>query len=236
MRRLITLSVDDQPEISEMMQHLMNKIDPGGTHMTANTAEQAFKLLSKEVQIVFLDVEMPGINGIDLAKKIKDFYPKLNIIFVTGFTKYCYEAYGVHSSGYLRKPVFEEDLRRELQNLRYPIDAPQSRLLVQCSPFTVFDNGKAFVFHRSRTLEMFAYLVYRNGALCSNGELLGILWDGDPDKQGYLRQLIKDMIESLDEIGERDLIEKKYGKIGIKHGSVRYEGELETIADEFLWL
>lgn len=233
---MITLSVDDKPEISEMIQHLMTKIDPSGTHMTANTAEQAFRLISKETQIVFLDVEMPGMNGIDLAKKIKEFYPTLNIIFVTGFTKYCYEAYGVHPSGYLRKPVFEEELRRELQNLRYPIDAPQSRLLVRCSPFAVFDNEKAFVFHRSRTLEMFAYLIYRDGTLCSNGELLGILWDGDPDKAGYLRQLIKDLIESLDEIGERDIIDKKYGKIGIRHGSVRCEGELDRIADEFSWV
>ncbi len=233
---MITLSVDDKAEIADMMQHLLTKIDPLGKHMTACSAEQAFALLNKEVQIVFLDVEMPGMNGIDLARKMKEFYPKLNIIFVTGFTKYSYEAYGVHPSGFLRKPVFEEDLRQELQNLRFPLTAPESRLLVRCSPFAVFIDGKVFAFRRSRTLEMFAYLIYRDGALCSNGELLGILWDGDPEKQGYLRQLIKDMLESLSVIGERDMIEKKYGKIAIKHGSVRYEGELRSIADEFCWI
>ena len=56
MRRMITLSVDDQPEISEMIQHLMTKIDPSGTHMTANTAEQAFKLrLQESVNVIFYE-------------------------------------------------------------------------------------------------------------------------------------------------------------------------------------
>ncbi|MBR1831194.1 MAG: hypothetical protein IJ784_02050, partial [Ruminiclostridium sp.] len=84
--------------------------------------------------------------------------------------------------------------------------------------------------------ELFAYLVYKNGAYCTTGELLGILYDGDPDKGGALRQLTMDMRDCLTEAGVHSIIVKKYGKLGINMGRLDYEGSLESIPNEFGWL
>ena len=100
----------------------------------------------------------------------------------------------------------------------------------------MFVNGEPFDFKRDRTIELFAYLIYRNGAFCTNGELLGALWDGDPEKQGYLRQLVLDMRERLKDIGAEQVIAKKYGKIGINMNKLQYEGDPESIMEEFLWI
>ena len=68
---MITLSIDDQKAARELMSFMLNKIDPGGKHMTASDMDEAFELLSDEVQIVFLDIELPGMNGIQGAAEMK---------------------------------------------------------------------------------------------------------------------------------------------------------------------
>lgn len=232
---MITLSVDDQQEVTNLMKKMLTKIDPNGTHMTAANMDEAFALLSDEVQIIFLDIEMPGLSGLEAADILQKRYKKLNVIFVTGHPEYSFSAHGVHPSGFLAKPVDEQDIRRELMHLRFPIQTPKSALRVQCSPFAVFVGEKLFDFKSDRTIELFAYLVYRNGAFCTNGELLGILWDGNPDKSGRLRQLIKDMRDCLGEIGAEDIIVKKYGKIGINNNLIECEGDKGLIIEEFHW-
>ena len=231
---MITLSVDDQSEVTELMRRMLVHIDPAGQHATASGMEEALALLSDDTQILFLDIEMPGINGIEVAERLQKQYQRLNIIFVTGHPEYSFAAYGVHPSGFLAKPVSEQDIRWELRHLRFPIET-ECPLRVRCSPFALFVGDKPFDFHSDRTMELFAYLVYKNGAFCTNGELLGILWDGNPDRSGRLRQLVMDMRASLCSVGAEQVIVKKYGKIGLDMRLLRCEGAPESIAEEFGW-
>ena len=232
---MITLSVDDQKSVNDLMLHMLDKIDPNGTHMSASNMKQAFSLLNDDVQILFLDIEMPGMNGINAVPILKEKYKKLNIIFVTGHPEYVFDAVDMHPSGFLRKPVCEEDIIHELQELRFPIEQIKSPLKVQCSPFALFTNGKPFDFGRGLTIELFAYLVYKEGAFCTNGELLGILWDGDPDKQGNLRQLVLNMRNCLKEIGAENIIMKKYGKIGVDMNAIECVGKPSDIIRQYNW-
>ena len=232
---MITLSVDDQKSVNDLMLHMLDKIDPNGTHMSASNMKQAFSLLNDDVQILFLDIEMPGMNGINAVPILKEKYKKLNIIFVTGHPEYVFDAVDMHPSGFLRKPVCEEDIIHELQELRFPIEQLKSPLKVQCSPFALFTNGKPFDFGRGLTIELFAYLVYKEGAFCTNGELLGILWDGDPDKQGNLRQLVLNMRNCLKEIGAENIIMKKYGKIGVDMNAIECVGKPSDIIRQYNW-
>lgn len=232
---MITLSVDDQPEVTSLMKKMLEKIDPTGTHMTAANVDEAFELMSDNVQIVFLDIEMPGLNGIEVADLMQKQYKQLNIIFVTGHPEYSFQAHGVHPSGFLAKPVDEQDIRRELKYLRFPLKTAKSLLRVRCSPFAIFVGDKPFDFKSDRTMEAFAYMVYKNGALCTNGELIGILWDGNLDKSGRLRQIVMDMRNCLNEIGAADVIIKKYGKIGLNMKKIECEGNTQSIVQEYNW-
>ncbi len=215
---------------------MLTKIDPNGTHLTAANMDEAFALLSDKVQIIFLDIEMPGLSGIEAADILQKRYKKLNVVFVTGHPEYSFPAHSVHPSGFLAKPVDEQDILRELKHLRYPIEEQKSQLRVRCSPFAVFVGDKLLGFKSDRTMELFAYLVYRNGAICTNGELLGVLWEGNADKNGRLRQLTMDMRDCLREIGAEDIIIKKYGKIGINTNLIEIEGDKTKIAEEFNWI
>lgn len=84
---------------------------------------------------------MRGMTGVELAKKLKDAYPKINIIFVTGFDQYTGEAMKMHASGYIMKPVTAEKVKEEMENLRNPIEPLSDKLLrVQC-----FGNFDVFI-------------------------------------------------------------------------------------------
>ena len=99
----------------------------------------------------------------------------------------------------------------ELENLRYPMPKPQTgkKLVVHCfGNFEVFYDGKPLTFKRSKTKELFAFLVDRNGARVNSGEICARLWDeagSDKHQKDYLRHLVMDLANTLEAVGESNV-------------------------------
>jgi len=161
------------------------------------------------VDIAFLDIDMPVINGILLAKKLKGVNPQVNVIFVTAFNEYALDAYKLHASGYVTKPVNLEKIREELDGLRYTVELkPTKKLQVKCfGNFEVFANGVPVKFSRKKSKELFAYLIDREGAAVNVNELNAILWE--EDKKSYFRNLIADIQTSLKAVDAEDVFIKR---------------------------
>lgn len=66
------------------------------------------------IDIVLTDIEMPGLNGITMAKELKAFHPRLQFIFVTNYTDYIEEAFSVEPVFYILKPVDPQKLSEAL--------------------------------------------------------------------------------------------------------------------------
>lgn len=64
--------------------------------------------------IIFLDIDMEGINGIETAKKIREYDKQVKIIYITNYTDYTYSAFSVHAFGYLVKPLKPKELYHQL--------------------------------------------------------------------------------------------------------------------------
>ena len=75
-----------------------------------------------DVDVAFLDIDMPEMNGIALAKELKKYKPKINVIFCTGYSEYMQQAIKLHASGYLLKPSDKEKVKEAIDNLLYPLD------------------------------------------------------------------------------------------------------------------
>ena len=71
-----------------------------------------------EVDLLFLDVEMNGMNGLETAKEIREFNSELQIVFVTGFTDYVFDGYQVGALDYVVKPVRKERLIQVIERVR----------------------------------------------------------------------------------------------------------------------
>ena len=161
------------------------------------------------VDIAFLDIDMPVMNGMILAKKLKTVNPQVNVIFVTAYNEYALDAYKLHASGYVTKPVNVEKIKAELDGLRYPVElTPTKKLQVKCfGNFEVFAGGAPVKFARSKSKELFAYLVDREGAAANVNELNAILWE--EDKKSYFRNLVADIQASLKAVGAEDVFVKR---------------------------
>ena len=164
---------------------------------------------------------MRGMTGVELAKKLKDAYPKINIIFVTGFDQYTGEAMKMHASGYIMKPVTAEKVKEEMENLRNPIEPLSDKLLrVQCfGNFDVFTpDGTPVHFERSKSKEVFAYLIHRHGSSCTIKEIAAALFEDEPydsKQQAYLQKIISAMMKSLKAVKAEKVVFKKYNSLSV---------------------
>jgi len=170
--------------------------------------------------IAFLDIEMWGMNGIELAQKLKEINNKTNIVFVTGYSKYAIDSYTVKASDYVMKPVTKEAVKEAMENLRCPVQAsPDKRVRVQTfGNFEVFVDEHPVLFTRSKTKELFAYLVSRKGALCSNNEIIAVIWENkndSPATQSHFRHLVADLIKTFQSLNVKDIIIKKWKHLAV---------------------
>ena len=68
--------------------------------------------------IAFLEIVIPAMSGITMAKKLQRYSPKINIIFVSAYCENTAEAFPLHPSGFVTKPVTKEAIEREIKHLR----------------------------------------------------------------------------------------------------------------------
>ena len=128
------LCVDDEPLMLQMLEMAVREAQPDAD-ITAFSKQTDLLNEAKAngCDIAFLDIHMRGMNGVELAKELKAVNPKMNIIFVTGYSEYTGDAMRLHASGYIMKPVTAEDVAHELSDLRFPVVPKENAILkVQC--------------------------------------------------------------------------------------------------------
>lgn len=221
-----SLVVDDKQLAVNAVVRIVITLDPEGTCEGVRTADAALEYVrTHAVDVAFLDVEMPQMTGLELAKRIKDVRPNINIIFVTAYEEYAFEAHKLYASGYLLKPVKEEAVRAALENLRHPVQLEKTdKLQVRCfGNFDVFVNDQPLRFKRTKSKEMLAYLIDRRGSRCTIGELVSVLWEDDahsPSRRTQVRNLISDLRNALKDAGAEDVIVRGRDEIAIVPESV----------------
>lgn len=106
----------------------------------AQSAKEALRLIeAMDYDVVFLDVQMPGVNGLDLARQLKTLKPQLRIVFVSAYENYAVDAFAIQVVDYLLKPVsgdrISETMRRLLaaeDNADHAKDNAQTLTWVPC--------------------------------------------------------------------------------------------------------
>ena len=234
---MTTVTIDDNNAILDLMKYIMNKIDPEGKHFFACSAKEGLKMIERErADVVFLDIEMPEMSGEEAAYILRRHYGNIDIICITGHSEYAMLGHKIHCSSFITKPFDEDDILEALKWVRVPVKSKRNIIKVRCREhFAVFADGKPFSFGRRLTIEIFAYLIYKQGAFATNGELIGVFWDGDPDKQDLLRKHIKDMRDCFDEAGAENVLVKKRGSIGVNFNEIEVEGKPSELYDHFGW-
>lgn len=207
------LLVDDEKLQLTRLEESVKSVLPTADIVSYTNPVSALEENKKQkIDIAFLDIEMPQLNGIQLAKALKGINPKVNIVFVTAFNRFALDAMKLRASGFITKPVNEEKVFEEVNGLRYPVElTPTKKLQIKCfGNFEVFHNGQPLKFSYSKSKELFAYLVDREGSAININELNAILWE--EDHTSYLRNLISDIQKTLASIGASDVFIKRHNE------------------------
>ena len=225
------LIADDERMMRIGMEKEVRKALPDASIFVASNGNEALEIFDKvEIALVFLDIEMPGENGLEVAKRIREQAPTVNIIMTTAYPNYAVKAYKMHIGGYLMKPVDADDIREELENLRHPIETEtkSGRLKLTCfGEFRAEYDGEPLHFTRSKSKEVLAYLVAKNGASATRVELCDVLWEDEERRssKSYIRALIMDLKKALKNVGLEDVL---------FHGRNEYRLKTEMVDCDYL--
>ena len=214
---MTAICVDDEPLVLQLTLSLFRDL-PGFQEVEgfAGPLEALDWLENHTPDIALLDIDMPGMNGLELARRIRDMHPDTAVIFLTGYSEYALDAFQLHASGYLMKPINREKLASEVE---YALSGRNRGKAsnVFAKTFGNFDllvDGRPLVFKRSKSKELLAYLVDRHGGNVSRPEAFAVLWEDtfyDRAMQKQMDVVIRSLRSTLEEAGVGEIFEIQSG-------------------------
>ena len=107
---------DEQLILGELVEFLKEcDVDIAGAYQDPRTALD--EIGETKPDVAFLDIEMPGMNGIELAKKMQERNTDIHIVFITAYKEYAVKAFGVSAIHYLLKPVDESGIKEAIDRV-----------------------------------------------------------------------------------------------------------------------
>lgn len=180
--------VDDEPLALDFLERQIRKIS--GISIVRKFVDFNLKkdgAILQEIDIAFLDIEMPEMNGLELAGKILEIKPTMIIVFVTAFQEYAVQAFELDSLDYIVKPVqldrLEKTLKRIEKKATYSHESPllennilRINVCRELSFETTKDNPKIVQWRIAKAQELFLYLLLHAGKTVRKSELAELLW------------------------------------------------------------
>ena len=221
------MAVDDEPLMLTALTNSLKKVFPAEEYEVVSFDEPTdaiafLKDAAAPVVYAFLDIQLRGMLGIDLASEIKKKYPAVRIIFCTAYAGFALDAFDIYAVGYLLKPITEEKIRGALKQIDLMLPRQEtSHLYVQTfGNFAVFHEGKLLPWKRQKAKELFAFLIDRRGAPVSNAEIAMVLWDDDT-KVRNVQTVMSSLRQTLEEAGCGDVLVRTRNQTSVDTSQVQ---------------
>jgi len=246
------LLVDDEVHALKFLKRLLAPYELLSIAGACTSAQEALALLAREkVDVVFLDIEMWGMNGLEAAAEIARISPDTEIVFVTAYSQFAVEAFEFRALDYLLKPLQRKRIDAMVQTLLKRMDKrlPPARVTVegisdekrlQCFYQLKFfkEDGTALPirWRTQKAMEMFALLLHYRGQIIYRWQLIEWLWpEIGADKAAkllhtsvyYLRQLMKEHLQEVRIHYENEGYRMEIGSLRID--AVDWEGGLSEL-------
>jgi len=226
------LVIDDERPALELMLETLRRLVPDADVVSFSEVNDLLNYEKKsDIDVAFLDIELGKMTGIELALELKKYAPKCNVVFVTSYSEYGTASFKARPSGYVTKPYTDDEIKRELDNLRYPLEtfetARNSENIeggvakkLKCTTFgnfIVYDSkGDVMSFSRTKSKELLAYLIDCAGFPVTSTEIAEDIYETNLDKQ-MSKNISKVIIGLLD-----DLKREGYDGVVIKQNRQLY--------------
>jgi two-component SAPR family response regulator len=199
---LKVINVDDEHIGIKSFEKIIKDIDDADY---LGGFDNPFKVIefvkNNSIDVAFLDIEMPEMNGIELAKELKKIDINIQIVFVTGYDQYALNAFDVDAIGYLLKPYNKESVQKNIDKTKRITKIGNKRIKIQTfGHFNVFIDNKPVMFSLAKCKELFAVLVDRLGETVSMEYIINCLWEDrtyDSRVKALYRQVLSQLNRTL---------------------------------------
>jgi DNA-binding LytR/AlgR family response regulator len=118
------LIADDEPHLAQHLKEQLKQLWPELhiVHVARNGIEAAAKIAELQPELAFLDIQMPGLNGLEVAQDIEG---PTRVVFVTAYDEYAVQAFDHAALDYLLKPLKNDRLARTLERVKLALATPQ---------------------------------------------------------------------------------------------------------------
>lgn len=219
LKNLTILYVEDEETIIEKYAYFLEECCQ--TLHLARDGEEAYGLYKEhKPQLIVMDLQIPKLNGMGLAKKIREEDDEVQLIALTAYSdrEILLDIVDLNFSSYLIKPVGRGDLTKALLKVSQKIDKGHTiHLSYGCmwddKSKTLFWDDQSVVLTKRET-KLCELLVEKNGVACCDDEIFFYVWGDEFDKtitNASIRTLVKNLRKKI----PKDLIRNQYG-VGYK--------------------
>ena len=116
------IMVDDRKIVLNGGLPILREVLPDATITGFTRPSQAIEYAKTHVvSLAFLDIELGKTSGFDLCRSLLSINPYTNVVFLTAYVDYSFDAWGTGASGFMMKPITPEGVQKQLKTLRYPL-------------------------------------------------------------------------------------------------------------------
>ena len=113
--------VDDRKLILTGSLPILEEVMPSAVITGFTDAAEAVEYAkANRVALAFLDIELRNTSGLELCRTLLDINPRTNVVYLTAYGEYAFDAWSTGASGFMLKPITPEAVREQLKKLRYP--------------------------------------------------------------------------------------------------------------------
>ncbi|MNJ35908.1 Transcriptional regulatory protein YehT [compost metagenome] len=175
------------------------------------------EILQQDVDVIFLDISLPEINGIELAEQILEKKPDIHIVFVTAYNEHAVKAFELNALDYIVKPIIAERLLITIERIHARMGAVSEHepapkddhiRMTVLKQVTIETSPGQFTIMQWRTTkaqELFLYLLQHRGQLVRKSALIDLLWpEYEMDKvYSQLYTAVYHIRKTLEPFGDR---------------------------------
>lgn len=202
--------VDDEQIMLRSLMRLSKGISNLNVIAQFENPEEALLFVQENaVELAFLDIKMPGMNGIELAVKIREICPSILIVFISAYDEYIRDSNLIGGDYYIVKPYKKETIEMMMQKMQILSKSLHKEIYTQMfGRFNVLKSGVPIAL-RGKAKEILALVATRCGKEISNEEIYSVIWEGreySNVKMKVYYNALKRLKEILEAEGLSDLL------------------------------
>ncbi|QJD84587.1 response regulator [Cohnella herbarum] len=230
--------IDDEKAMHLIMKRMIAKV--GNVEIVGSFTETATAfsyIANHEVDLVFVDINMPRENGLEFAQRLRESGKQTKLVFLTSHKEYALNAFDVYAFDYIVKPVEQDRISKTIQ--RALADLRSERLMqakrepasnkaaFNCLGGIDIQNsqGERVKWKSSKSAELFGYLLIHKGRFVSRIRIIEDMFGGMPQKnaESYLNTSVYQLRKALDTVGLKEYLHSDNNHYALSLNDVRVD-------------